>query len=69
MKVLILGGTGSVGTAVTHELARQGHAVTALSRSAKAPRSRFGAALPPAGRWCSATALPAPAGCCWRRRS
>ncbi|WP_264210148.1 NAD-dependent epimerase/dehydratase family protein [Leisingera thetidis] len=33
MKVLILGGTGSIGTAVTQELLRHGHDVTGLSRS------------------------------------
>lgn len=38
MKVLILGGTGSIGTAVTHELVRNGHHVTGLSRSAASDR-------------------------------
>ncbi|KIC12931.1 hypothetical protein RA19_00570 [Leisingera sp. ANG-M1] len=33
MKVLILGGTGSIGTAVTQELIRRGHQVAGLSRS------------------------------------
>ena len=33
MKVLILGGTGSIGSAVTQELVRHGHEVTGLSRS------------------------------------
>ncbi|CUI01840.1 NAD-dependent epimerase/dehydratase family protein [Leisingera aquaemixtae] len=42
MKVLILGGTGSIGTAVTRELVRSGHQVTGLSRSA-ASDSRLGA--------------------------
>lgn len=34
MKVLILGGTGSIGTAVTTELVQHGHSVIGLSRSA-----------------------------------
>jgi len=38
MKVLILGGTGSIGTAVTQELVRGGHDVTGLSRSAASDR-------------------------------
>lgn len=38
MKVLILGGTGSIGTAVTQELVRSGHHVTGLSRSAASDR-------------------------------
>lgn len=38
MKVLILGGTGSIGTAVTRELVRSGHHVTGLSRSAASDR-------------------------------
>ncbi|MBY6067087.1 NAD-dependent epimerase/dehydratase family protein [Leisingera aquaemixtae] len=38
MKVLILGGTGSIGTAVTRELAMNGHQVTGLSRSAASDR-------------------------------
>lgn len=33
MKVLILGGTGTIGTAVTQELLRNGHQVIGLSRS------------------------------------
>ncbi|UWQ34241.1 NAD-dependent epimerase/dehydratase family protein [Leisingera sp. M527] len=33
MKILILGGTGSIGTAVTQDLVRHGHDVTGLSRS------------------------------------
>ncbi|AHD00422.1 NAD-dependent epimerase/dehydratase family protein [Leisingera methylohalidivorans] len=33
MKILILGGTGSIGTAVTQDLVRHGHEVTGLSRS------------------------------------
>ncbi len=33
MRVFILGGTGSIGTAVTAELCRRSHEVTALSRS------------------------------------
>lgn len=36
MKVLILGGTGTIGTAVTQELLRRGHQVTGLSRSESA---------------------------------
>lgn len=39
MKVLILGGTGSIGTAVTRELVRYGHQVTGLSRSADSDRN------------------------------
>ena len=39
MKVLILGGTGSIGTAVTRELVRSGHHVTGLSRSAASDRN------------------------------
>ncbi|MFY0309468.1 NAD-dependent epimerase/dehydratase family protein [Leisingera sp. D0M16] len=38
MKVLILGGTGSIGAAVTWELVRSGHQVTGLSRSAASDR-------------------------------
>ncbi|KIC21690.1 NAD-dependent epimerase/dehydratase family protein [Leisingera sp. ANG-Vp] len=38
MKVLILGGTGSIGTAVTQELIRRGHDVTGLSRSESSDR-------------------------------
>lgn len=38
MEVLILGGTGSIGTAVTRELVRSGHQVTGLSRSAASDR-------------------------------
>ncbi|OED49758.1 hypothetical protein AB838_05450 [Rhodobacteraceae bacterium (ex Bugula neritina AB1)] len=33
MNILILGGTGSIGTAVIRELVRHGHSVTGLSRS------------------------------------
>ncbi|MBY6138772.1 NAD-dependent epimerase/dehydratase family protein [Leisingera daeponensis] len=33
MNILILGGTGTIGTAVTQELLRHGHDVTGLSRS------------------------------------
>ena len=36
MRVFILGGTGSIGTAVTAELRRRSHEVTALSRSGPA---------------------------------
>lgn len=45
MKVLILGGTGSIGTAVTQELIRHGHDVTGLSRSELSDRKleRMGA--------------------------
>ena len=35
MKILILGGTGSIGTAVTAELVQHGHTVIGLSRSEK----------------------------------
>lgn len=38
MKVLILGGTGSIGSAVTRELAGRGHQVTGLSRSEASDR-------------------------------
>lgn len=38
MNILILGGTGSIGTAVTQELARHGHYVTGLSRTAASDR-------------------------------
>lgn len=39
MHVLILGGTGTIGTAVTQELRRCGHQVTGLSRSRAADRT------------------------------
>ncbi|NSY38485.1 NAD-dependent epimerase/dehydratase family protein [Leisingera sp. ANG59] len=38
MNILILGGTGSIGTAVTQELIRHGHGVTGLSRSQASDR-------------------------------
>jgi len=38
MKVLILGGTGSIGTAVTTELVQHGHSVIGLSRSASSDK-------------------------------
>ncbi|UWQ77794.1 NAD-dependent epimerase/dehydratase family protein [Leisingera sp. S132] len=38
MNILILGGTGSIGTAVTRELVRRGHNVTGLSRSETSDR-------------------------------
>ncbi|UWQ76242.1 NAD-dependent epimerase/dehydratase family protein [Leisingera sp. M658] len=38
MKILILGGTGSIGTAVTQDLVRHGHDVTGLSRSVASDR-------------------------------
>ncbi|OBY27945.1 NAD-dependent epimerase/dehydratase family protein [Leisingera sp. JC1] len=38
MNILILGGTGSIGTAVTRELVRHGHNVTGLSRSKASDR-------------------------------
>jgi nucleoside-diphosphate-sugar epimerase len=35
MRVLLLGGTGSIGTAITRTLVQNGHAVTGLARSAQ----------------------------------
>ena len=45
MRVLVLGGTGSIGTAVVRELQSRSHAILALSRSAKADQTleRLGA--------------------------
>lgn len=39
MRVLVLGGTGSIGTAVVRELHSRSHAILALSRSAKADQA------------------------------
>lgn len=47
MKVLILGGTGTIGTAVTQELCRHGHQVTGLSRSKAADRTLRGMGAEP----------------------
>jgi len=61
VRVLVLGGTGTIGSAVVRELLRSGHDVIALARSESAARKLTGAgALPIAGdistpqRWLAA---------------
>ncbi|MEY8801844.1 NAD-dependent epimerase/dehydratase family protein [Leisingera sp. XS_AS12] len=47
MKVFILGGTGTIGTAVTRELCRHGHEVSGLSRSSASDRTLRGMGAQP----------------------
>ena len=50
MRVLVLGGTGSIGGPVVRELISRGHSVSALARSdASAARLRSAGAAPIAG--------------------
>ncbi len=53
MKILVLGGTGTVGSAVVPALVAKGHAVRVMTRSAEKARSAPESGPAAAAAWCA----------------